>query len=119
MVTGAGALKVVDLGLATVGSLVVASSAEEGEAGGINSADVAARLGGCSDLYTSPEVKALQKLPTAEVRRTTIRGRDHGQFACMLVVLEMVLGCKPSMIGNCLVKPCWCHSSVRRSSGGS
>ena len=65
MVTGAGVLKVADLGLATVGSLVVASPAEEGEAGGINSADVAARLGGCSDLYTSPEVKALQKLPTA------------------------------------------------------
>ena len=104
MVTGAGGLKVVDLGLATVGSLVVASSAEEGEAGGTNSADVAARLGGCTCLYASPEVKAHQQLPEADKQRTTIRGRDHDQFACMLVVLEMILGRKPNMIGNRLVK---------------
>ena len=106
MVTEAGALKVVDLGLATKGSLVVAPAAEEGEAAaaaaetevGDSSKDIEARFGGCTPTYASPQVKALQNAERSA--QSLVRARDHDGWAFMAVVIEMIVGRPAGQHGN-------------------
>ena len=105
MVTEAGALKVVDLGLATKGSLVVAPAAEEGEAAAAaetevddSSTDIEARFGGCTPTYASPQATALQNAePSAQ---SLIRARDHDGWAFVAVVIEMIVGRAAGQHGN-------------------
>ena len=105
MVTEAGALKVVDLGLATVGSLVVAPAAEEGEAAAAaetevddSSTDIEARFGGCTPTYASPQAKALQNAERSA--QPLIRARDHDGWAFVAVVIEMIVGRAAGQHGN-------------------
>ena len=106
MVTEAGALKVVDLGLATKGSLVVAPAAEEGEAAAAaaetevedSSTDIEARFGGCTPTYASPQAMALQNAERSA--QSLIRARDHDGWAFVAVVIEMIVGRTASQHGN-------------------
>ena len=104
MVTEAGALKVVDLGLATVGSLAVAPAADSEAAAATAAAatddrtDIEAPLGGYTPTWASPDVQALRIIECSV--RPMVRARDHDGWTFVAVVIEMIVGGTPGQHGN-------------------